>query len=87
MTKSIAPMLTRREVAALIRANEDAVSRLVHSGRLHATRVGKRLLFAESDVRALLMGDRLRVVEHADPFPLAWPEGWPRTGRRPRGHP
>jgi len=47
-------LLTRKEVAALLRVHPITVSRLIHAGRLQAHRVGRGIRIARASVVAYL---------------------------------
>lgn len=58
----IEPLLTVKEVAAILNTSAKTVYRLVKRGCLRAKRVGHELRFEESDVRAYLDGGDAQVV-------------------------
>jgi excisionase family DNA binding protein len=47
-------LLTRKEVASLLRIHPATVSRLIHAGRLQAYRIGRGIRIARSSVVAYL---------------------------------
>jgi excisionase family DNA binding protein len=51
------PLLTAREVAALLKASESLVYKLQRQGRLPAVRIGWLLRFNQETVRAFMRGE------------------------------
>ena len=53
-TERLAPLLTTREVAQLLRLSEKSIRRLVAHGRIPCVRFGRVIRFATGDVLAWL---------------------------------
>lgn len=63
-------LLTRDEVAAHLRCTKQYVSALTNAGKLHAVRIGKRVLVPRSDLEAFIRGDPALVSDgHYPPTP------------------
>jgi len=72
---------TAKEIAALIRVNEQTIYRLAHGGQLPAHRIGRAMRFRRNDVEAFLQAcreeeeaDRAEYLAQRRERPVAPPE-------------
>ena len=70
-TSAAEPLLTAKDVAALIKASESLVYKLQREGRLPAIRIGWLLRFHPETVRAFMRGELVAL------HPLRGRKEWP----------